>query len=283
MKNTNLEANEIAFIREAQAFLEKPSLVIKFTNMLGRPIEMGLKRLPDSAQKKLANITQNAVEKALQAAAKTIPPVASGSFQGALQNSSETALMHKIGTTLTGAVGGFFGFAGMAVELPITTVIMLRSISSIAAEYGHDINDFNIRLECLAVFAMGSPSEDDDAIDSAYFSSRIAMAELISQWSRWATHKTAQEIAQAVAGKTAPALTQVVARIASRFNILVTEQAMAKAIPGVGALTGGLINAAFTDHFNSVARYHFGMRALEKQYGDEAVRALYSSTTTEKT
>lgn len=277
MENKTLDPSEISFINEARNFLEKPSLVIKLTNVLGKPIEAGIKNLPDGAQRKIANITQNAVEKALEAAVKTIQPVQSGTFQTGVQNSYGTGLMHTIGTTFTGAVGGFFGFAGLAVELPITTVLMLRSISSIAAEYGHDVTDFNTKLECLAVFAMGSPSQDDDAIDSAYFASRIAMAELISQWTKWATHKTTQEIAQAIAGKTAPALTQVVAKVASRFNVVVTQQAMTKAIPGIGALTGGVINAAFTDHFNTVARYHFGMRALEKQYGDEVVRQIYDA------
>jgi hypothetical protein len=33
---------------------------------------------------------------------------------------------------------------------------MLRGISSIADDYGHNLNDIKIRLECLSVFAMGS-------------------------------------------------------------------------------------------------------------------------------
>jgi hypothetical protein len=50
---------------------------------------------------------------------------------------------------------------------------------------------------------------------------------------------------------------------------------MAQAIPLVGALGGATINVMFTEHFNSVARYHFGLRLLERRWGGEAIRTLY--------
>jgi hypothetical protein len=35
------------------------------------------------------------------------------------------------------------------------------------------------------------------------------------------------------------------------------------------------VNVAFLDHYSAVARYHFGLRKLERQYGAEAVQAAY--------
>jgi hypothetical protein len=35
------------------------------------------------------------------------------------------------------------------------------------------------------------------------------------------------------------------------------------------------VNVAFNAHFDRVARYHFGIRALERQYGADQVQAAY--------
>ena len=46
-------------------------------------------------------------------------------------------------------------------------------------------------------------------------------------------------------------------------------------MPLTGAALGALVNAAFTDHFNRVARFHFGILRLEGRYGREAIEAAY--------
>jgi hypothetical protein len=42
---------------------------------------------------------------------------------------------------------------------------------------------------------------------------------------------------------------------------------------------GSLINAAFTDHFNRVAEFHFGIVRLERQHGREIVQEAYRQAT----
>ena len=48
-----------------------------------------------------------------------------------------------------------------------------------------------------------------------------------------------------------------------------------RAVPAIGAAGGALVNVAFNAHFDRVARYHFGIRALERKYGIETVQATY--------
>jgi len=43
----------------------------------------------------------------------------------------------------------------------------------------------------------------------------------------------------------------------------------------VGALGGAVVNYAFIDHFQDVARGHFTIRRLERTYGKDVVRAEY--------
>jgi hypothetical protein len=70
-------------------------------------------------------------------------------------------------------------------------------------------------------------------------------------------------------------LTRLISKIASRFGIAVSEKAAAQAVPIVGAIGGGLINALFMDHFQNTAEAHFSVRQLERVYGTDAVRTEY--------
>ena len=47
--------------------------------------------------------------------------------------------LHQAAAAATGALGGAFGIAATAVELPVSTTILLRSIAEIARENGEDI------------------------------------------------------------------------------------------------------------------------------------------------
>lgn len=38
---------------------------------------------------------------------------------------------------------------------------------------------------------------------------------------------------------------------------------------------GAAINACFTDYFNRIALYHFGIRKLERLYGERVVETTY--------
>jgi hypothetical protein len=78
------------------------------------------------------------------------------------------------------------------------------------------------------------------------------------------------------------ALTRLIAKIASRFGIAVSEKAAAQAVPIVGAVGGGLINALFMDHFQNTAEAHFNVRKLERKYGGELVRQEYERLAVER-
>jgi hypothetical protein len=60
---------------------------------------------------------------------------------------------------LSGAIGGAFGLTALAVELPLSTAIMLRSIADIARSEGEDLTMVESRLACLEVFALGGRSD----------------------------------------------------------------------------------------------------------------------------
>ena len=252
-----MQNEEKIFIKEAALFLEHPSFLVRATNILGKPIESALNRLPEKAKIKIAKVSSASLSKALAYATQSISRGGTASDTG-----------HMLLTGASGAIGGFFGLAALPFELPLTTVMMLRSIAAIADEFGFDLDDPYVQMDCLSVFSMGSPSPDDDSLNSSYFASRVAMARFIDEAAQFLAKKTAKDISH-------PVLMRFVAAVASRFEIVLTEKAAAQSIPIVGAVTGAILNSSFTSHFNSVARYHFGLKALEKRYGSELIRSEY--------
>lgn len=268
-----MNAREQQFVQEAADYLESPSLVIRLADLVGKPLDWLMSKLSVEQQERVAQVVRDALGVALAAATRSISAGGRRGFSSGVEASTGT--WHTIGSALLGTLGGL-GIAAMAVELPATTTLMLRGIASIADDFGHDIHDPAVRLECLSIFSYGSSrTQDDDAADSAYFGARVAMTQLVSEAAAWLAQATPEMLERAIAEGTAPALVRFMTNVAARFEISVSEKAMATAVPVIGAATGALINAAFSNHYQSVARYHFGLRALEQTHGPAAVEEAF--------
>jgi hypothetical protein len=247
-------------LKKARALLENPGVAVKITNLIGIPIERGFDLLPENWHKKIGEVTQTALFKAIHAAVFTMKDVPGEEASNGL---------HKIAVAITGGIGGFFGIAALAVELPISTTIMLRSIADIARNEGETISAVESKIACLEVFALGGLSKSDDAFESGYFAIRAALAGSVKKAAEYMAEK-------GLAEEGAPALVRLIIQIANRFSIQVSEKTAAQAIPAIGAAGGALINALFIDHFQDMARGHFIVRRLERKYGKEIIKAKYN-------
>lgn len=256
-------------LREAKAALENTSMAMQFANVLGSPIETLVTGLPESWQAGIVGLTREALEKATDIAISTLtaPAKPAKAGPGAGLPLPSNAMLHRLAVSLTGAAGGAFGLPALAIELPISTTIMLRSIADIARGEGEDLADPATKLACIEVFALGGRSGSDDAAESAYYLSRAGLAKVVSE--------AVEYLARGGAEAAAPAIAVVIARVASRFQIQVTEKAAAQAAPLVGAAGGALLNNLFIGHFQSVARGHFTVRRLERIYTPELIEAAY--------
>lgn len=243
----------------ARTLLENPGLTARLSSMAGRPVEQAIKMLPAGWQ----DIVNKAARGALMAALHT----ALGSMD-ARQRKRASERLHQLMVGASGGIGGAFGLASLPVELPISTTLMLRSIADIARSEGHDLRSPHVRLSCLEVFALGGRPASDDAAESAYWAVRAALAKSLSEAAAYLAQKKAVE-------ESAPAVLRLVAAIASRFGVIVSEQAAAKAVPVIGAAGGAAVNVLFMNHFQDMARGHFIVRRLEGIHGTEKVRAAY--------
>lgn len=273
-----LTITEEEFLKAAVKFLETPNPLIKAVNFMGAPIERSFNKLPERYSKMISEATRNALYKGVEAMADTIKGEKSENFMQAQKETRNSAYQHTVMAFGVGAVGGMLGMVALPLELPAATAVMLRSILNMAKEFDLDIKNPEVQMECLYILTLGSnKTDDDDSMDSAYWTSRIGFASLINQAAKYIAAHGLKALSGQVAIESAPALVKFLAAIATRYEVVVTKKALGGAIPVIGAIGGGTINAAFTDYFSQGARYHFGIKNLEKKYGSDLIKGKYSA------
>ena len=256
---TEFSAEDLRDLTYAKELLEHPSLAARLADAIGKPVELIQERLPEKWGEVVNQATVKAIRAALELALSTLkdsrPRLSADRF-------------HKLLVTGSGGVGGMFGIMGLPVELPVSTTIMMRSILDIARSEGEDLSSAESKLACLQVFALGGPSRADDAAEYGYFTVRATMGKAISDAAKYIAQR-------GLAEEGAPALTRVIAMIASRFGIVVSQKVAGQIVVGIGAALGAVINLLFMDHFQNMARGHFIVRRLERKYGEGRVREEY--------
>ena len=251
-----LATDDLSALRRAVQSLEHPGLAARLTNLVGKPIELIGHALPAFASDAIATATSKGLEVALKVALRTMQHRPSAGSQ----------LLHKALATASGAAGGAFGLSTLAIELPVSTIIILRSIADIARSEGEDLSDPEAALSCVQVFALGGRAAD--ASESGYFTLRGMLAKTVSEAARFIAERGVIE-------QGAPVLVRFITQVASRFGAVVTQKVAAQALPIIGALGGAAVNYAFIEHFQEMAKGHFTVRRLERAYGKDIVRAEY--------
>lgn len=152
-----------------------------------------------------------------------------------------------------GALGGAGGLATALAELPVTVTLFLGAIRDEARRAGLDPDDPVIRAECLRIFGAGSPLAEDDGVNTSFLSARLTV--------------------------TGPALQKVIATVAPRFAAALGQKLAAQAVPLLGALSGGALNAAFLSYYREVARIRFALLALARRHGPEVMARFAAAAT----
>lgn len=232
-------------------------------NLLGAPIEYVIaKKLPKKVTALIDRTAQAAVGAAFKAAVLSLRKDKLGS--------APRNWLHRGMAVGAGALGGFFGWAGLAAELPFTTTTILRSIADIARSEGESPRDLDTRLACIEVLAFAGTGKKDEGVESSYFATRAALAQQISAVSRHVLKKGLSE-------GSAPVVVRLINAIANRFSVPVTEKVIFEAAPIIGAVSGASLNAIFISHFQKIAHGHFIVRRLERTHGAEAVKLAYEA------
>ena len=113
----------------------------------------------------------------------------------------------------------------------------MRSIMNIACSQVEDIYNVETQMACLEMFVLGGDCKNDDGLETS-LSSFINNASLSSS----------------------NAITNLIAKIATRYSISISQKFVAQAVPVIGGIGGSTINYVFIDHFQNMATAHFTIK-----------------------
>lgn len=246
-------------LRRAIHNLENQGFAAQLADYAGKPIERVMRLLPMVASRQINRTVEKAILTCLNVALSSIE----------LQSKAPpTQPSASVLAGLSGGLGGFFGLVALPIELPVTTILMLRAIADIARRHGEDLSTLEARLACVEVFGLGTPRSGHRA-DLGYYASRTLLSRLTADAAALFLERNAASLS-------APAVGGLVTEIATRFSLVVSERSAVSALPVLGAVGGATVNVLFMNHFQRLARGHFAIRRLEREYGSSIVRRLYN-------
>lgn len=216
--------------RLARRYLHAGGIGMEALNAIGGKAEMLIDKLPAKVRGRMDRITLAALNGAFDAASRS---------RGILRDRGDW--FNRLLSTTSGAVGGFAGVAGAALELPVTVTLLLRAIMDIAAEHGFDPDSEIARAEALHVFAVAGPLTDDDGADLGLLAARMT-----------------------IGGQTIQTL---IARVAPKLSASMMQKFAAQTVPVLGAVAGAAINYSFTRYYQELARVQFGLLRLSGETG----------------
>ncbi len=155
---------------------------------------------------------------------------------------------------VSGALGGFAGLGGLLPDIGFTTMTIMREIARIAREEGEDLSTPDARRACLEVFALKPVAASSEESELGYFSARAVLR-----------------------GRP---VVMLLSEVASHYGLALSRKVALQMMPIAGALCGASLNAAFLQHYRSLARAHFTIRRLERQHGGEVREAVESISST---
>jgi hypothetical protein len=242
--------------------LEHRNFVARLAQATGTPVDLAMKYLPSSINRRLRDIIKTAMLKCLDIAVNSLEEE---DDCGPLPD-----WMSKTLTGISGGVGGFLGMPALPFELPVTTAFMLRSIAEIARAKGEDLRSLDARLACLEVFALGGGRGERNELHLQYYAVRSVLTKLTQDIGRYMLERGA-------INASSPLIARFLGEIVSRFGFAVSDRFASGIVPVIGALGGAAVNVIFTDHFQRVARGHFVVRRLERDYGAATIRQHYAA------
>jgi hypothetical protein len=255
-----MRKEDLAILEKAAQQLESSNLATSISHVVGVPIKKAMSALPGNWSTIASRITRKALEKALDAALYSLKR----------KPRSPKNKIHTLLAGVCGAVGGTFGIAALAIELPISATIMLRSIADIARSQGEDLDDVESKMACLTVFALsgGGRVKSSDAADTSYYAVRSFLTKAIGD--------TANHISvHGLSKESAPIMIKLIHAVSTRFAIPVSEKLAVQSLPVVGAVSGASVNYLFIKHYQKMAKAHFSIRSLEREYGQQWVEEKY--------
>ncbi len=230
--------------RAAAEYLAAQGALMGVMATLGGTIEKGLNRLPEGVKDGIVGKVRDTLDYAQRVSL-------SGMDNHAGRHASQG--LYSLAAAASGGISGFLGLPAILVELPVTTVTILRSIADVARSKGADLSDPGVQATCIETFAYGGPLDNDDDADLAFFAARVG----------------------------APELAEIVARVAVRYAGAILPKVAVQAVPVTGAVLGAGLNWSYMRFYQAMASVLFTLRPIELKHDRDQVRSCFGSVVRE--
>jgi len=151
-----------------------------------------------------------------------------------------------------GGAAGVFGALGLAIDIPATVALALRTVRATGLSYGFGADTETERVYILDVMQLAGANSREERAEAIrrLAKEREAMGE--ADWRKIAT----------LTGQTtgSVAATQ---RVAATLGVNLSTRKLAQLAPVVGAAVGAGVNAAFQNDVAAAARFAYRARWLE--------------------
>ncbi|OYD82901.1 EcsC family protein [Azospirillum brasilense] len=231
-------------VQAATEYLAAQSALMSLMATLGGRIERGLARIPDGVRTEVTAKVRDTLDYAHRVAL-------SGMDNEAGREASKG--LYGVAAAASGGVSGFLGLPAILVELPVTTVTILRAIADVARSKGADLNDAGVQATCIESFAYGGPLDEDNDADLAFFAARVGATELA----------------------------EVIARVAVRYVGAILPKVALQAVPVTGAVLGAGLNWSYMRFYQAMASVLFTLRPIELKHDRAQVRSCFRSVVQE--
>ena len=250
-----LKEEHLRALEQAVMCLETANLAGALSDLTGKPIEEALRKIPKPLRKQIDQTVEKLTLKCLDIAIKSLDhkPKSAGEEN-----------YDAFYSGVAGGLGGLLGMASLPLELPVTTILMLRAIANIARSQGEDLLSLESRLACIEVFAL-SKSSLNHRTNLGYYASRAMLAKLSKDAVRIMSERGVTQLSTSAIGGLA-------SESAARYGMVVSEKVTAGSIPVIGAIGGATLNVIFLKYFKKLAHGHFTVRRLERIYGKEIIK-----------
>jgi hypothetical protein len=250
----SLSSEHLLQLTNAKAMLGGNDLSETISTVLGKRVDSGYARLPEDWRTQTALIAHDTIMLGLRGMLMTLGGVSPDIFPSLPRFAAAISARNLMAE-----------IPGLALELPVSMMMLCRSIADIACANAERSDSTDTRLACLELFALGDARKN---ATTGYFAEREALQKTTAS----AMHYMSEAL---MVDEDTPPLREYVAAIAARFREQIEIHVAAQAVPNIDVHSGSAVNLLLIDHFQDIARGHFTVRRLERTYGQHEVRTTY--------
>jgi len=186
---------------------------------------------------------------------------------------AEGALLGSATTLAEGVPGAQLIIPSLILtDVTASVTLLSRQTCRMASVYG-----FSPKAPENLPHVLAALAPQTDTADEGYLAVKSAVVASIRETSRFAARTAGVLIDRPLLQREAPQMIRLIAYVAERLGVTVTQKELGILVPVAGAVLNSSLNMAFQQISHQTAKDYFRQLLLEDRYGDELVSVAISA------